>query len=169
MTTTVKTLPWMTTAESLLSTKETPGSGNNPTILTWAKSIGGWVASYYKQDSIPWCGLFTIWCFKANDIKVSLDNPLYSLNWLKFGTKTDPCYGAIMVFSRTDGGHVGFYVSEDAEAYHILGGNQENSVNVTRVSKSRFKGARWPTGLEDLKTPGRIKRTFAGKLSVNEA
>ena len=169
MTIVVKKLPWMTTAETLLGTKESPGSANNPKILEWAKKIGGWVASYYKQDSIPWCGLFVIWCFKDNSIPVSLDNPLYSLNWTKFGTKTDPCYGAVMVFSRTGGGHVGFYVSEDDATYHILGGNQDNQVSITKIAKARFKAARWPTGMDDLKTPGRIKRAFNGKLSTNEA
>lgn len=165
----VKELPWIVTAESLLFTSEIVGKNHNPRILGWAKKIGGFVGSYYTNDEIPWCGLFVAWCMKANEIPITIDNPLSALAWNKFGTKTDPCYGAVMVFSRSGGGHVGFYVSEDSESYHILGGNQSNQVNVTKVAKARFVGARWPSGYEALKTPGRIKRTFDGQLSTNEA
>lgn len=165
----VKELPWIVTAETLMFTKETPGAANNPRIMRWAKALGGWVASYYTADSIPWCGLFTAHCLAVNKIKITIQNPLSALAWSKFGVPTEPCYGAILVFTRSGGGHVGFYVSEDKEAYHVLGGNQANAVNVTRVAKSRFVGARWPSGYENLKTPGRIYRTFDGQLSENEA
>jgi hypothetical protein len=74
-----------------------------------------------------------------------------------------------MVFSRKGGGHVGFLLSEDADTYHILGGNQSDTVNVARIAKSRFVGARWPKGYEHLHSPVRIKRTFDGQLSENEA
>ena len=46
-------------------------------------------------------------------------------------------FGDILVFSRGNGGHVGFYVGEDDTCYHVLGGNQSNMVNVTRILKSR--------------------------------
>lgn len=165
----VNELPWIVTAESLMFTDEAPGSANNPRIIKWAKGIGGWIASFYTADSIPWCGLFTAHCMRANGIPIGIDNPLSALAWNKFGVKTEPCYGAVMVFSRTGGGHVGFYVSEDESTYHILGGNQSNSVNITRVSKERFVGARWPKGYESLRVPGRIRRTFDGQISKNEA
>ena len=164
----VKELPWIVTAESLLWTAEIPGSRSNPRIIRWARGIGGWVSNYYKNDDIPWCGLFVGWCMKANGIDITINNPLSAREWNKFGVKTDPCYGCVMVFSRSGGGHVGFYMSEDSSNYHILGGNQSNMVNVTKVAKSRFIGARWPKGYEDLRTPGRIKRTFDGQLSTNE-
>lgn len=165
---TVKELPWITTAEELIGTVEIPGSKSNPRIITWAKEIGGWIGNYYENDDIPWCGLFVAWCMKANDISINIDNPLSAVAWNKFGNKTEPCYGCVMVFTRSGGGHVGFYASEDADSYHILGGNQSNQVNITKVSKTRYLGARWPDGFDHLKVPGRIKRTFDGKLSTNE-
>lgn len=165
----VKEIPWVTTAEALLFTNEAPGTADNPRILRWAQDFGGWVASFYKKDSIPWCGLFVGHCMRINGIHVGIQNPLSALAWNKFGVKCDPMYGAVMVFSRSGGGHVGFYVSEDRDAFHILGGNQSDTVNVTRISKSRFVGARWPSGYEYFMTPGRIYRTFTGQLSVNEA
>ena len=44
-------------------------------------------------------------------------------------------------------GHVGFYVGEYASAYHILGGNQGDAVNVKRFARDRFLTARWRRGL----------------------
>lgn len=163
-------LPWIVTAEALLYTTELAGKqNNNSRIMGWAKAIGGWIASYYKNDEIPWCGLFVAWCMRANDIAVEIDNPLSALAWNKFGFKTEPCYGCVMVFSRSGGGHVGFYISEDADNYHILGGNQSNQVNVSKVAKNRLVGARWPNKYEHLKIDGRIKRTFTGTVSTNES
>lgn len=170
-TVTVYELPWLVTAESLLWTKEIPGKGSNKSILSWAKSLKGWNKDYYTNDDIPWCGLFVAHCFLANGINPydQIENVLSALAWNKFGVKTEPCYGAVMVFSRSGGGHVGFYVSEDSDYYHILGGNQSNEVNITKVDKDRFVGARWPKGWEDYRTPGRIKKKFDGKISYNEA
>ena len=166
-----KKLPWMETAKSHMGLREIRGKRHNPKIIRWAKNLGGWVASYYKTDEIPWCGLFTGHCMDDNDIPISIKNPLGARNWNKFGFKTDPRYGAVMVFSRKGGGHVGFYVSEDSKTYHILGGNQSNSVNVTKIAKSRFLGARWPHGFQTLHEMhrGRIRKKFDGKVSKNEA
>lgn len=165
----VKELPWIVTAETLMFTREIPGPQHNKRIMDWAKRIGGWVASYYKNDEIPWCGLFVGHCLAINGYKLTIDNPLSALAWNKEGFKVEPCYGAIMVFRRPGGGHVGFYVSEDRDTYHILGGNQSNAVNVTRIAKNRFVGARWPTGYENLRVPGKIIRSFDGQISTNEA
>jgi uncharacterized protein (TIGR02594 family) len=166
---TVKELPWIVTAESLMFTNEVPGSGNNPRIMHWARGVGGWVAKEYSADSIPWCGLFAAHCMRANGIPLEIDNPLSALAWNQFGLKTEPCYGAVIVFRRTGGGHVGFYMSEDEDTFHVLGGNQSDSVNITRVAKDRWVGCRWPKGYESLKVPGRIRRTFDGQISKNEA
>lgn len=160
-------LPWLDTAISLLSTKEVPGSGNNPKIIQWAKDIGGWVASFYKEDSIPWCGLFVGHCMQANGI-VPPPDMLSALAWNKYGMKLDePMYGCIMVFGRNGGGHVGFAVSQDDNTYHVLGGNQSDNVTITRIAKNRLVGARWPEYylLPKVKLP---HRQFDGKISTNE-
>ncbi len=167
----MKDVPWMHTAKALMGTKEIRGRKHNSKIMRWAKDIGGWVASYYKNDEIPWCGLFVAHCMNANSIEIGFKNPLGARNWNKFGMKCEPQYGAVMVFSRKGGGHVGFYVSEDSKYYHILGGNQSNSVNTTKVAKNRYLGARWPTKYPTAQKQfaGRIKKKFDGKVSTNEA
>jgi hypothetical protein len=50
--------------------------------------------------------------------------------------------GDILTFKRNGGGHVGIYVGEDAAYYHVLGGNQNNSVSVSRIAKNRLHQAR---------------------------
>lgn len=160
-------LPWIDTAISLIGTYEAPGAKNNPTILSWAKKIGGWVGSYYKQDSIPWCGLFVGHCLKENGFEVK-QNLLSARSWNTYGKKlTEPYYGCIVVFSRQGGGHVGFAVSQDKDTIHVLGGNQSDSVNITKISKSRLLGYRWPDyhKLPMVKLP---VRKFDGKISTNE-
>lgn len=128
--------PWMKIAYSLNGTKEFAGKSNNPVIIQWAKKIGGWIASFYKEDSIPWCGLYVGHCMNEAGFPVKQD-ALSALSWANFGRSCEPSVGAIMVFKRSGGGHVGFYVGEDKDAYHILGGNQSDMVNVARVAKDR--------------------------------
>lgn len=162
-------LPWYEEANRLKGVKEVAGKGSNPTILKWATTLGGWVKSYFTDDDIPWCGLFVAHCIGATLPNEPLpSNPLGALNWSSFGVACKPALGAILTFRRAGGGHVGFYVGEDATAYHILGGNQSNQVNVTRVAKDRLAATRWPKSAV-LSTSGAVKMTGGGALSTNEA
>lgn len=161
-------LSWMESAKELLGTKEVQGRGSNPEIVEWAKTIGGFVAKYYTSDDIPWCGLFVAHCLSENGLKIP-GNPLSALDYAKWGLGLNhPSYGAIMVFTRNGGGHVGFYVGEDDEAYHILGGNQSDMVDVTRVGKDRLHAVRWPAEAPQEFT-GPYQTEYSGPLSVNEA
>lgn len=138
-------LPWFEEARHLVGTKEVLGTKNNPSILDWATNLD----IHYPGDDVPWCGLFV-----AHSIGLTLpqevlpENPLGARQWERFGDKIEPCLGAVMVFwrdSKKSGlGHVGFYVSEDATAYQILGGNQSDKVCLMWVGKDRFLSARWP-------------------------
>lgn len=157
----------MKIAYSLNGTKEFAGKQNNSTIIGWAKKIGGWIASFYKEDSIPWCGLFVAHCMKEAGFPVKQD-ALSALSWSDYERSCEPCLGAIMVFKRPGGGHVGFYVAEDDTAYHILGGNQGDKVSVVRVGKDRHVETRWPKTFPMSKT-GRVLRKSTAPLSKNEA
>lgn len=162
-------IPWMEEAQRLKGVKEVVGKGSNATILKWAAAIGGWVKSYFTDDDIPWCGLFVAHCIGATLSNEPLpSNPLGALNWKTFGVASKPAPGAILVFRRSGGGHVGFYVGEDATAYHVLGGNQSNAVNVTRVAKDRHEATRWPISAT-LSAAGPVHLTTSGALSTNEA
>lgn len=166
-------LKWINEAEKLIGTNEYPGSKNNPKIIAWADEVAevspklNWIDDFYDADSIPWCGLLVGIVMKRAGYGAGLPkNPLGAKEWLNFGEKTTPRFGAIMVFSRTGGGHVGFYMSEDKDYYHILGGNQSDSVNVSKISKDRFVGARWPSGEGTVTT--KLVKKFDGKVTVNE-
>ena len=162
-------MPWFERAQELAGTREIKGKRHNPVIMGWASAQKIW----YPNDETPWCGLFVSHCIHhAMRFETQPSNPLGARNWLKFGRKCKPQLGAVLVFWRgkPDGwtGHVGFYAGEDANAYHVLGGNQSNEVNVRRIAKSRLLGARWPASA--VKPPGIIRRLDArGRLSKNEA
>jgi len=164
----------METAKSLIGVREVRGAGDNPTILRWAEMVGGWARSYYKRDSIPWCGLFVGVCFVMAGIRPSPDAlraKAWAKNWPDGRRLREPCFGSLLVFSRRGGGHVGFYVSEDKHYFHVLGGNQSDAVNIKRISKSRHIATMWPKGksYEKFMRKGRIYKTFNGKISSNEA
>jgi uncharacterized protein (TIGR02594 family) len=123
-----------------LGVKEFIGKEHNPIILGWAKSLS--LSTIYTNDEIPWCGLFVAYCCHAQGLQV-VDRPLWALNWNKYGTQViSPMLGDVLTFKRDGGGHVGIYVGEDATHYHVLGGNQNNSVSVSRIAKIRLNQAR---------------------------
>ncbi|GLR51254.1 TIGR02594 family protein [Shinella yambaruensis] len=137
---------WMREARRYLGLREIVGKGSNSTIMSWAKRLGGWVASFYSDDDIPWCGLaLAAWVAVTLPQEALPSNPLGALNWRTFGISLPaPSVGAILVFKRPGGGHVGLYVGEDATHYYVLGGNQSNSVSITRIERSRLVAIRYP-------------------------
>lgn len=157
-------------AVQLYGTIETPGAKNNAAILGWADEIGGWIADYYSDDSIPWCGLFVGVCAKRAGLPVS-QKALSAASWASWGVSSpEPALGDILVFKREGGGHVGFYVGEDMNAFHVLGGNQSDAVTVARIDKKRLVAARrtiWRH--EQPKNVRRVFLTMEGAMSRNEA
>lgn len=156
-------------ALKLHGTFEAPGTANNPKIIAWAREAGGAVADVYKADSIPWCGLFMAVVAKRAG-KTVPRNPLWALSWSAFGAPTSlPRLGDVLVFLRNGGGHVALYVGEDAEAFHCLGGNQSDAVNIKRVAKFRLYAARRPLYHVQPANVRRIHLASGGALSLNEA
>ena len=157
----------MLKAVELYGIKETVGSKHNPVIMGWAKETD--LDNIYTADEIPWCGLFVAVVIKRASRPVVAD-PLWALNWGKFGTAVDdPMFGDILTFVRPGGGHVGFYVGEDDSAYHVLGGNQGNAVSVIRIEKTRLKKAVRPNYINPPVNVRKIFLSSNGQLSTNEA
>jgi len=152
-------------------TLELPGDENNPVIIEWAKEVGGWISEWYTQDEIPWCGLLMALCAKRASFPFN-QKALSALEWCNWGLpRLGSCkLGDVLVFRRAKGGHVGIYVGEDSQAFHVLGGNQSNMVCITRIAKDRLVAARhcpWRTAPPDnLRT---IKLAANGTISENEA
>lgn len=164
----VADLPWMVEAKRLLGRHEVR---DNSWLRTWLKSDGKTLGD---PSRLPWCGDFVETCIRlalpAEAFTGSLaDNPYWARNWLRLGAEIAPTYGAIVVFSRGSGGHVGFAVGQDATSLHVLGGNQGNAVTIARIAKSRLLGARWPATFPRPITPRLPQMSAVGTLSTNEA
>ena len=140
---------WLKAARAKSGTKEAAGSANSATILGWAKRLGTKVLGMvYNADSVPWCGVFVAYCLQEDGIE-PVAIAVRATSWSTWGQGLRPerlAPGAVLVFARPGGGHVGFYVGEDAAAYHVLGGNQGDAVTVARVAKDRCIARRWPSG-----------------------
>lgn len=159
---------WQIEAESMLDQTEIPGKSSNQEILSWGKELD----IRYSNDDIPWCGLFVAHCINtALPYEPLIDNVLGARNWIKFGVPTTAQVGAMAVFwrgSKTSGkGHVGFYVGEDEQAVHVLGGNQGNKVSIKRVHKTRLLGYRWPSTIP-MGEGSPVSLSPAGELSRDE-
>jgi uncharacterized protein (TIGR02594 family) len=163
---------WLRAARAKLGTREAPGAANNPTILGWAKKLGTKVLGMiYNADSVPWCGLFVATCMAEAGLPTA-PIAVRAKSWADYGSglKVDRLApGAILVFAREGGGHVGFYVGEDATAYHVLGGNQGDCVSITRILKTRCIASRWPAGQPVIGGPVKMKTIVGIQLSRNEA
>jgi uncharacterized protein (TIGR02594 family) len=160
-------------ALELFDVSETLGAKNNPTIIAWAKEIGGEVADVYKADEIPWCGLF-IGVVAKRSSKQLVKDPLWALNWGTFGKKSDVSkLGDVLVFVRktSEGktaGHVGLYVGEDENCFHVLGGNQSDKVCITRIEKNRLYASRRPNYNIQPNNVRVIILSSSGSISNNE-
>ena len=160
---------WLAHARTLLGTRERAGAANSPTILGWARTLGPKVVGVdYDADSMPWCGLFAAHCLLAAHVAP----PAFAVRasaWADWGQNLRPerlAPGAVLVFQRPGGGHVGFYLGEDERCYSVLGGNQGDAVSIVRIAKARCIARRWPAGEPILGHPRRL--TSTAPVSRNE-
>lgn len=154
---------WLIEARRWIGTKEIPGPRHNSAIVKMRMALGGFG---YKNDDIPWCGDFTAHCIKAAGLAIPKLYPR-ALAWADWGKPCPPTVGAVVVFKRQGGGHVGFLLGESAANYYVLGGNQSNAVNIMPLAKARAVATRWPKEM-GLPAPG-LPRMTGGTVSVNEA
>jgi uncharacterized protein (TIGR02594 family) len=155
---------WLELARSLVGLKEIPGPKHSTVIQGWLTKLKAW----WQDDETPWCGTFVAHCLQESGQPI-IKNWFRAKEWLSYGEGLPfhrLCPGAILVFARSGGGHVGFYVGEDKTYFSVLGGNQSNAVNIMRIEKARCIGARWPKGVPVVGGPVKIA---AGKVSKNEA
>lgn len=155
---------WLRIAETYTGLSEIRGPKHNSKIIGWLDKLGAW----WRDDETPWCGVFVAHCVQD----VGLPYPKYYMRakaWADYGSllrRDRLAPGAILVFDRAGGGHVGFYVGEDAGHYFVLGGNQGNAVNVMKLDKNRLLASRWPKGEPVI---GKPVYMTGGKVSTNEA
>jgi len=123
---------------------ETIGSEHNHVVLNYFKEIGH---SWVTTDETAWCSSFINWvAFKAN---VERSNKLTARSWLNVGTDIkQPKLNDLVIFWRHKKsswkGHVGFFIAytEDKKYIYVLGGNQNNQVNIKKYPAYRLLGFR---------------------------
>jgi len=159
----IRSVPqWMLEAERYLGLNEVKDAKKLDAMLD------------FDTSEPPWCGAFVGYVIAQTLPKAKLPaNPLWALNWASWGIQNasvtgQPHYGAVAVFKRNTGGHVGFVVGHDKDYVHVLGGNQSNSVSVTRVAKKQLQAYRWPAGVPLMGKPLGFSK-FTGSVFNNEA
>lgn len=156
----------------LYGTIETPGAKSNPLILAWAKAIG--LGSVYKADSVAWCGLTVAYAAaQAGWDYAPRGNALWARNWLSWGASVDlgkEMLGDVLVFARGSSGHVALYVGEDKTHFHIIGGNQDDSVSIKRRPKDGLiSGRRCPWRVNQPGNVRKVTMAATGPVSKSEA
>lgn len=156
--------PWLVKAESYAGLKEIPGPRHNAKIVGWLRDLKAW----WSDDETAWCGTFVAHCLSESGLPIP---KLWfrARAWAEYGSLLRPdrlAPGAVLVFERQGGGHVGFYVGEDPGFFYVLGGNQANGVNIMKLGKSRLIASRWP---KDVPVIGKPARMAGGPVSRNEA
>mgnify|MGYP003626343705 FL=1 len=120
------------------------GYQHNPVVLNYFKEIGHtWVAT----DETAWCSSFVNWvALRAN---LERSHKLTARSWLNVGTAINqPKINDVVIFWRHKKsswkGHVGFFIgySEDKKYIYVLGGNQNNQVNIKKYPVYRLLGFR---------------------------
>jgi uncharacterized protein (TIGR02594 family) len=133
----------MALARSYIGTKEIVGPKHNPKIVAlWSKGKAG----AFKDDETPWCAAFVSAVLEESGFTSARTG--WARAYLGWGrTLKDPRVGCIVIFSRGPTfGHVGFVVGKTASGHLlVLGGNQDNAVNIDVFNPSRVLGYRWPT------------------------
>lgn len=154
----------LVTMRAITGTLEAPGSSDNPVIISWANEIAKrypemkLYCAQYTHDSIPWCGLCVGYVMAHNGIKPQYgledtDKFLWARAWAEFGTarEGEPQLGDVLVFP----GHVSMFDGQDGDYYLCRGGNQSDSVKISRYPASSVIAVRVPPGAPTIitKTP----------------
>lgn len=140
--------------------KEIPGKKHNPQVLQLYKTVG---RPDVKNDETAWCAAFVGHClvkggYQHTPVKVSLLARSYegygstvykkaTKKRKKVGDISAALPGDICIFPRGNStwqGHVAFFVRETPKSVYVLGGNQNNEVNIKRYSKSKLITIRRP-------------------------
>lgn len=133
----------ITIALNQYGVQERPGSKeHNPVIVNYFKEIG---QTWVKDDETAWCSAFVNWV--AHKCGMERSGKLDARSWLNVGVNVEkPEIGDVVVFWRDAPtswkGHVAFFINETDTHVYVLGGNQNNMVNISPYLKSRVLGYR---------------------------
>lgn len=137
-------------AERFVGIQEIGGQVDNPQIMSMLKLDNTWP----ENDEVPWCSAFVNYiCWL---VRLPRSKDLRARSWLQIGkgiTLDQAVPGDIIVLQRGSGeqpgpdvidapGHVGFYAGRAGDLIEVLGGNQSDTVKISRYPKSRLLSVR---------------------------
>lgn len=136
---------WYDLAYKEIGTKEVPGRASNPEIIKYHQAT----TLMATDDSVPWCAAFVCWCLESSGIKSTRSAAARSfLYWGKEIAFKNMMIGDLIIFKRGNSswqGHVAFYTGDSFEKYiPVLGGNQNDSVNIAKYPIEKIIGIRRP-------------------------
>lgn len=132
--------PWLPIARKYTGLREVPGPDTNATIARWLRGLKAW----WAEDATPWCGTFV--AAVMQEAGLAYPKAWYRAKaWADWGVECEPAIGAVAVFDRKGGGHVGIIVGRDnMNRLLVLGGNQGDMVRVDAFDYARLIATRWP-------------------------
>ncbi len=137
-------------AQRFSGIKEVGGSVENPQLMAMLKLDNDWP----EHDEVPWCSAFANYiCWL---LRLPRSKNLRARSWLTVGEGIhldDASIGDIVVLKRGTepqpgpevikaSGHVGFYAGRTGDLIEVLGGNQSDTVKISRYPVSKLLGVR---------------------------
>lgn len=140
--------PWMTAAIAEYGQSEVAGAKSNPRILEYRKMAGTPLGG--DDGAVPWCAIFINAMLAVAKVKGSGSAMARSFasspHFEKLARATVGCITVISSNRGPASGHVFFYTGENGLFLQALGGNQNDSVNISMFQKARLVGHFWPKG-----------------------
>jgi uncharacterized protein (TIGR02594 family) len=146
---------WYRLATNEIGTRE-EGDNSGPAIARYRR------LAQCGNDHDPWCAIFVNAMFASCDPAMLGTKSASSQSFRSnpnFNQLAGPALGAVVVFWRNSPrsglGHVGFYRGETSDSVYVLGGNEDNMVQIEPMSKHQLIGYWWPASV-NLPVIGKI-------------
>lgn len=138
---------WLQIATKECGQKELRWPQENKRINEYFSSLKD--GKHHRQDIeddplSDWASAFVEW--SLNQVGKSGPKSIYPFAWRTWGRKIEkPEIGCIVVLSLNGIPHVGFYMGDDGDRIKVLGGNEDDMVEIARYQKSAAIDYRMPS------------------------
>lgn len=134
---------WLEIARKDIGLREVPGPMSNPRI----EAMHGYTKAGPAKDDVAWCSSALCSWFEKAGIRSTRSKAAAS--WATWGQWSPLQPGAVVLFGKSDPdakgtGHVALCVGVEGDQVLVLGGNQNNGVNIAKRPLSRVVAVRWP-------------------------
>lgn len=140
-------------AQANIGVREIPGKNHNPLIVRWLRSLASWIS----DDETAWCAAFVN--EMAREAGYESTGKLNARSFLNIGRvipEDEAQRGDVAVLWRVSKtgwqGHVAFldHWNRNRGLLYLLGGNQNDAVNITAYPDSQLLGIRRLRSLDSL-------------------